>query len=220
MRNSSYRRKGISGFAAVILVLIAALIAGAGVYAWQNPQVLGGTAQAKQDLSKSTREIVQSRADEILHALKDGDMQKLAAFVHPDKGVRFSPYASVNIKNDIVIDAGKISGLMTDTSKKTWGVFDGSGKPIDLTFEQYYKKFVYDVNFLEAPQIVFNEVLKRGNSINNVKDAYPKAVFMEYYYSGFDKKFAGMDWRSLRLVFEEKDNIWYLVGIIHDQWTI
>jgi UDP-N-acetyl-2-amino-2-deoxyglucuronate dehydrogenase len=30
----------------------------------------------------------------------------------------------------------------------------------------------------------------------------------------------GMDWRSLRLVFEKKNDIWYLVGIIHDQWTI
>jgi (p)ppGpp synthase/HD superfamily hydrolase len=29
-----------------------------------------------------------------------------------------------------------------------------------------------------------------------------------------------MDWRSLRLVFEKKNDIWYLVGIIHDQWTI
>jgi (p)ppGpp synthase/HD superfamily hydrolase len=43
---------------------------------------------------------------------------------------------------------------------------------------------------------------------------------VEYHFSGFDPKYEGMDWRSLRLVFEEKDNIWHLVGIIHDQWTI
>jgi hypothetical protein len=29
-----------------------------------------------------------------------------------------------------------------------------------------------------------------------------------------------MDWRSLRLVFEEQGGSWYLVGIVHDQWTI
>ena len=34
------------------------------------------------------------------------------------------------------------------------------------------------------------------------------------------RDFDGMDWKSLRLVFQEKDNIWYLVGIIHDGWTI
>jgi hypothetical protein len=38
--------------------------------------------------------------------------------------------------------------------------------------------------------------------------------------SGFDPEYEGMDWRSLRLVFEKKNDIWYLVGIIHDQWTI
>jgi hypothetical protein len=29
-----------------------------------------------------------------------------------------------------------------------------------------------------------------------------------------------MDWQSLRLVFEETAGNWYLVGIVHDQWTI
>jgi hypothetical protein len=29
-----------------------------------------------------------------------------------------------------------------------------------------------------------------------------------------------MDWRSLRLFLEQKDGTWYLVGIVHGQWTI
>jgi len=29
-----------------------------------------------------------------------------------------------------------------------------------------------------------------------------------------------MDWRSLKLVFKEKDGNWYLVGVVHDEWTI
>jgi hypothetical protein len=43
---------------------------------------------------------------------------------------------------------------------------------------------------------------------------------VEYHFSGFDKKFEGMDWASLKLVFENSNNEWYLVGIVHDQWTI
>ena len=43
---------------------------------------------------------------------------------------------------------------------------------------------------------------------------------MEYHFPGIDPKFEGMDWRSLRLVFEQKNCTWYLVGIIHAQWTI
>jgi hypothetical protein len=29
-----------------------------------------------------------------------------------------------------------------------------------------------------------------------------------------------MDWESLRLVFQEEGGVWYLVGVIHDEWTI
>jgi hypothetical protein len=59
-----------------------------------------------------------------------------------------------------------------------------------------------------------------GNSIDNSQEYYPGARIVEYYFPGFDPQYAGMDWRSIRLVFMEENNIWYLVGIIHDQWTI
>jgi hypothetical protein len=221
MRSSINKRKGISAAAVLVLMLLTAFIAGAGVYIWQNPQIQGKTFWfAKQAPAKSMRETIQYRADEILHALKDNDMKKLAAYVHPDKGLRFSPYASVNTEKDIVIKTSEVPNLLKDATKRIWGAYDGSGEPIDLTFDQYFKKFVYDVDFLEAPQIVFDEVIQRGNSINNIKDAYPNAKFIEYHFPGFEKKYEGMDWRSLRLVFEQKENIWYLIGIVHDQWTI
>ena len=47
---------------------------------------------------------------------------------------------------------------------------------------------------------------------------------MEAHFPGFDKKFGGMDWESLRLVFEEVatdgGSELMLVGIVHDEWTI
>lgn len=44
--------------------------------------------------------------------------------------------------------------------------------------------------------------------------------YVEYHFPGFEKKYEGKDWKSLRLVFEKKNDRWYLVGIVHDQWTI
>jgi hypothetical protein len=29
-----------------------------------------------------------------------------------------------------------------------------------------------------------------------------------------------MDWRSLRMVFMQQDGIWYLVALVHGEWTI
>jgi hypothetical protein len=58
-----------------------------------------------------------------------------------------------------------------------------------------------------------------GNSIDNSSEFYPEAKIVEYYFSGFDPQYGGMDWRSLRLVFSELNDTWYLVGVIHDEWT-
>lgn len=176
--------------------------------------------QVPQDVPKGRREMIQNIADQILRMLKEKDMSKLSKLVHPENGVRFTPYSYVDVNKDVKISSTEFSGLMAEIKKRLWGAFDGTGDPITLTFSEYYKKFVYDVDFLEAPQIVFNQPIQRGNSLVNMKEAYPDTLFIEYHFPGIDPQYEGMDWRSLRLVFEEKDNKWYLVGIIHDQWTI
>ena len=43
--------------------------------------------------------------------------------------------------------------------------------------------------------------------------------FIDYHFSGFDQKLNGMDWVSLRLVFEKQNGQYFIVAIIHDQWT-
>jgi len=167
-------------------------------------------------------EQVAARASEAIMALKDGDLDALSSLVHPDRGMRFSPYATVQAGDggDLVFSADELQSLMADPTVYYWGIYDGSGMPIELTFRQYYEEFVYDVDFARPDVVGFNERVGQGNSIDNIASAYPGGVMVEYHFEGFDPEYAGMDWRSLRLVFEEEDGIWYLVGIVHDQWTI
>ncbi len=89
-----------------------------------------------------------------------------------------------------------------------------------MTVEDYFKQFVYNADFLNAEKTVVNEFIGGGNSINNLKEAYKNCDFTESYFSGFDQQFEGMDWTSLRLVFERFDGYYFLVGVVHDQWTI
>jgi hypothetical protein len=142
--------------------------------------------------------------------------------VHPVLGVRFSPYATVQagVGGDLVFSADELPGLMADPAVYHWGTYDGSGLPIDATFRAYNDEFVYDVDFARPDVVGFNERVGQGNSIDNIATVYPNGVMVEYHFEGFDPQYAGMDWRSLRLVFEELGGIWYLVGIVHDQWTI
>jgi hypothetical protein len=102
----------------------------------------------------------------------------------------------------------------------TWGNYDGSGDPIRLSIPAYFKKFVYDADFLQAEQVGINEMIGRGNSLNNLEAVYQNSDFTEFYFPGFDKKLEGMDWRTLRLVFKQWKGKYYLTGVVHNEWTI
>ncbi len=157
----------------------------------------------------------------ILLAIKNKDYQSVANHVHPVAGLRFSPYGFIDTIHDVVLKPDELikeAGNKTQANK-TWGEFDGSGEPIRMTLDKYMEAFVYDVDFAQPEIIKVNEVIGKGNSLNNLTLVYPGADFTESYFSGFDKKYEGMDWRSLRLVYKLIDGNYYLAGIIHDQWT-
>jgi hypothetical protein len=159
-------------------------------------------------------------ADSVAAALADSNWTKLASYVHPDHGVRFSPYATVD-SSDQVFTRAQIPRLGAGSQTYAWGEYDGTGDPIELTFGDYYNEFVYNKAYQQAPQGEPNERLGQGNSINNIADFYAgqDVSFIEYYVPGSDE-YSGMDWNSLRLVFKQEENVWYLVAIVHDQWTI
>jgi len=161
------------------------------------------------------------RANQTILALQQSDWTTLGTIVHPTKGVRFSPYANVHSgpNGDLVFKGADLKSAAASSSVLHWGAFDGSGKPMDLTFAQYEKQFVYDVDFARAPQIGWDKPIGEGNTINNLTQVYPGDRFIEYHFPGFDPKYQGMDWKSLRLVFENQGGTWYLVGIVHAQWT-
>lgn len=155
-----------------------------------------------------------------LDSLKNKDMNTLSTLVHPSKGVRFTPYEYVDGQNDIVFTAAEVLGLATNTQIYTWGDYDGIGDPIDLDFNNYYDKFIYDQDFIN-PHIIGNNVaIGAGNTIQNISTAYPNTEFVEFHFTGFDPQYEGLDWRSLTLVFEDVGGIFYLVGIVHGEWTI
>lgn len=161
-----------------------------------------------------------STAIGIMELIKAKDMNTLSQYVHPTAGVRFTPYFYVDTQTDQVFTASQVAGLMQDSQVLNWGVYDGSGEPIDLKFSDYYDKFIYDKNFA-SPEIIGNNVaVGKGNIEDNVTAAYPDGNFIEFHFSQFDPQYEGIDWESLRLVFEEYNNTWYLVGVIHGQWTI
>jgi hypothetical protein len=154
-------------------------------------------------------------------AISRNDWSALASLAHPKHGVRFSPYAYVDTIDGVVLSSTEIAALGNDSQIRRWGFYDGSGEPIELTVQAYFERFVCDREFANAEPGPPNERIGLGNSLNNIGDAYSgrHVVFFEYYAPGTEEH-AGMDWRSLRLVVERTQGRWYLIGIVHDEWTI
>ncbi|OGO13333.1 MAG: hypothetical protein A2032_04355 [Chloroflexi bacterium RBG_19FT_COMBO_49_13] len=174
------------------------------------------TPQATPPLS--IQQGILDRAAGVIAAIKHQDMAILSGYVHPVDGLRFSPYAFVSDTNQ-VFSADQVASLMADSKVYPWGQYSGSGEPIDLGFPAYYSQFIYDVDFANAPEMSLNHRLGVSTSMDNIFEFYQSSMFVESYFPGFDAQYEGLDWRSLRLVFAEYNGTWYLVGIIHDQWT-
>jgi hypothetical protein len=157
---------------------------------------------------------LRARAAATIAAIHARDAAALSAYTHPTKGVRFVPYRAPDA-TDVVLDAAKVNAAFHDPTRRTWGAYDGSGEPIEGRFVDYFDQFVNDVDFAHAPHA--GEVQPADPYLAG---AFPGAMVVEYRFDGFDAKFEGMDWRALRLVFEQDGEKWWLVGVVHDQWMI
>ncbi|HEX2630920.1 MAG TPA: hypothetical protein VHM26_18015 [Chitinophagaceae bacterium] len=157
---------------------------------------------------------------DILKAIKDTNYSKFIAHIHPTQGVRLSPYGYIDTSENRIVQANELLNLLHSNKKIVWGSFDGTGDPINITAAAYFKRFVYNVDYLNAPDKAANRIIGGGNSPSNIEKLYPGAPYTEFHFKGFEAKYEGMDWASLRLVFKKENNTFWLIAIVHDEWTI
>lgn len=155
----------------------------------------------------------------VVKVLQEADYAALAAVVHPEKGVTFTPYSTVDFETDLTFPAAKIKSLAEDDTLYTWGFTDSREGLISLTMAQYFSKYVFDADYTQAIQIGVDRVMISGNALENISEAYPNCRFVDFSVPEQDSTNQGLDWCSLKLVFEPGDTGWYLVGIVHGQWT-
>jgi len=177
------------------------------------------------DSIKFTRQkdsILLKLTEDILVGIKNKNYASVANFIHRSYGLRFSPYAFIDTVKHKKFSKEEFLDLANNANGKTivWGWFDGSGEPIRMTLNAYMNRFVYDADFLKPEKRSVNKFVAGGNSLNNLSKIYPGCDFTESYFSGFDKKYEGMDWKTLRLVFKKSNDQFFLIGIVHDEWTI
>ncbi|WP_217593116.1 hypothetical protein [Cohnella sp. GbtcB17] len=165
-----------------------------------------------------SQKALSAAAKDVVEALRDRDLKRLSSWIDPKLGLRFSPYAAMTEADQIFKPDALPSFKSQDKIK--WGTADGSGDPIELSFRDYFDKFVYDKDFDTAPSISANKLVGQGNTVYNGQDKYPGSSFVEFHFPGFDDSADGMDWESLILTFVQDGSDWRLVALTHAQWTI
>lgn len=201
-------------------LILAGMLSGAFLMRVYDAYGLRGTgekaaAQADKDLPQPLAEAYAAAA-----AIRDGDFDRLASMAHPTKGVYFTPYSQVDTARNLNFSSEQLRAFGSDKTAYVWGVKDGDGSIISLTPAEYFARYVYDRDFFGAPEIGINRIRKVGNSLENVFEVFPGCPFVEFHFPGEDPKAEGMDWDSLKLVFESYGGKLMLVAVIHSEWTI
>jgi hypothetical protein len=158
-------------------------------------------------------------AYKVLDYIKAENYDALSQVVHPEYGVVFSPYATINLSSNKCFTVSQVAGFAQDKNKYVWGVYDGSGKPIELTPAEYFKEFVFDRDYTLASQVGVDAIIKSGNSLENISEVFPDVRFVDFHIPGTDAN-SGIDWSSLRLGFEKYGDELKLTVIVHSEWTV
>lgn len=172
----------------------------------------------EEDITVRQQRDIVSFTDAVVGNLRDKDFQELAQRVHPVKGLRISPYQYVDVSAEgqqaFFASGEAFLAQTTSSTPRVWGHADGTGDTIRLDFAKFYSDWLYDHDYLQAPNV---RVFRKYTSIS---DTYPDARVVLYEYPGFDAKFGGMDWSGLVVGIEEYEGQWYVVVLAHAQWMI
>ena len=158
------------------------------------------------------------QAQRIQQALANKDYDSITVDIHPTKGVLFSMYAFVQPNSDKVFTQAQYEQYLKDSKIRfTWGQLDGTGEILIVPLPEFLENHLQASRFNNSSPL-HNPSKSRGNIPNNIDNIYAKADFVEFYVEG-QEKYGFMDWRAMRLVFEEYQRENYLVAIVSDQWT-
>jgi len=200
-------------------VIVGVLISSA-IFAFTGYSLFAGTPRNVVPSDATGNTALTALAYSVLEQIRDDDFLALSQVAHPELGVVFTPYSTINLSTDRRFSADQIAMFDTDTTTYMWGVYNGSGEPMLLTPTEYFELFIPAESCLNASVIGVNQLVRSGNALENIADVFPNALFVDFHMPGSQEDTPeDYDWSSLRLGFEEYEGELRLVIIVHSRWT-
>ena len=158
-------------------------------------------------------------AAEILPVMQAKDFVALARFVHPEKGVRFSPQGYIKTDTDLVFTREQVANFALYSNNFTWGAHFAKDELLEMSVNDYWDKYVVPLLPDQEWVMLDEDEETPSEAIDNFYEVYPQGRYIDFLKPGTEE-FSNLDWQSLRLAFEQAaDGAYYLVGIIHDNWV-
>jgi hypothetical protein len=183
-------------------------------------QVITSSSDSVSKINQDKDSALTQLSNEILKEIKNGSYSALAKYIDPVNGVQFSPWGFVQTTDDIVLSVQEFTekAAKPKQGRMVWIKVGPTGDPVTITMDEYMRRWVYDVDFIKPEKFEVNKFIGIDKySENNLLTVYKDCDFTESYISGFEKKYGGKKWRSLRLVYKMMNEKYYLVGVIHDE---
>jgi hypothetical protein len=165
------------------------------------------------------------KTETIFSYLKTVNWLNLADYVHPEKGLFFSFYASAGspYSDEVSLSKDEVRDL-TGSETFIWG-YDMAEYAFEFSVNDYVEKFLLggsqrwdggNTRELNYDVITFNDqAFHSGGIINTIPDYFPEAKYVEYYSPPPSDELSHQ-WQALRFIYEQHDGDWYLIGIARD----
>ena len=162
---------------------------------------------------------ITTSSETVITILQDNQLWNLVEWIHPEKWIRFSPYTYIDVEEHNILFSGDI--INNTDQNYVWGYTDWKWDAIELSISDYISMYAGNADYIwSATEVLIDYETMRWNNLNNINEIYPDSKYIEYYISGFDPQYDGMDWKSITIVFEEFEWEYYVVWIINWSWTI
>ncbi|MCC8128400.1 MAG: hypothetical protein LIO51_00450 [Clostridiales bacterium] len=198
-----------------ILFLVLGLAGGFAVSRLISPRsaAILQTSLASEQEEGDTASLV-SCAIETAEAIQSGDYETLAEYVHPEKGVTFTPNTTVDAASNLTFLPDALVEASESATTYLWGTSTDTASPINLTVADYFAAYVWEQDYLASLRISVDSSQVAGNGLENVSEMYPDGRYVEFYATDGES-----NWSTLKLVFEWDSGAWYLVGVVHSAWV-
>ena len=150
-------------------------------------------------------------------ALESNDLKTLSKLAHSN-GIRFSDTVSAS-DSDVTLKPAQIRKLNTLPPLFWAGFSEDENAPKKINWAKYRPSHLWARDFSKG-KLSFNTFVKRGQKINNLREAYTDAIFVESYIAPKPyvpgKLTEENIWAGLWMMWKREGKTWKLRGLARD----